>query len=495
MMEGRNAAWDLLELGHSLGAERTAYLFGGSNLTYGALKERSLRFASYLDARGVRPGERVLLVLPDTPAFVCAFLGAMLAGACPVPVNTTLKPSDYAFLLEDSGARLLLTVPGHPSLEAAGPDRPAVTCGDLGPPDLDEAPEGFAPRPADPAHPGFMLYSSGSTGNPKGVPHAQENLLVPHRTWGRVLELGPSDVVFSSSKLFFAYGLLASLALPLAAGAATALFPGKPGPGDAFDLMALHRPTAFFGVPTLYNAMLRVYEPAMKPFVPALCYSAGEALPPLLHEEWLRLAGREILDGIGSTEAFNVFVSNRKGRSRAGSAGQPVPGFEVRLVDDEGGDAPPGSEGHLLIRGEGLCRGYWNRPDKTREAMLPGGWLRTGDVFVEEGGFFSHRGRSDDMLKSGGQWVSPVRVEEELLRHPAVAECAVAARRAAGAEVVCAFVVPAPGAVPGKALDLEWRRFLLERLPQHMCPARFECVSELPRTSTGKVRRFVLRQG
>lgn len=495
MKDNRNAAWSLLEAGLAHGPERTAYLFGESALPYGELLDRSLKYAAFLDTRAIRPGDRVLLALPDTPAFVCGFLGAMLAGVCPVPVNTSLRARDYAFLVEDAGASLLFAVAGHPSLEAATEDCPAVVCDDLGPGGLDGFPAGFAPRPADEAHPGFMLYSSGSTGRPKGVPHRQEDLLAPSATWGRVLGLSRGDVVFSSSKLFFAYGLLANLALPLAAGAATVLFPGKPGPGDVFDLMARHTPSAFFGVPTLYGAMIRIFEPGMRASVPSLCFSAGEALPPILYEEWLRVTGREIVDGIGSTEAFNVFISNRRGASRPGSAGRVVPGFEARLVDDADRDVPSGSEGRLLVRGEGLCRGYWNRPDKTRETLLADGWVRTGDVFVEEDGFYAHRGRSDDMLKSGGQWVSPVRVEEALLRHPAVAECAVAARRVNGLDVICAFVVAAPGAAPGKALMLEWRKFLLGCLPEHMCPARFECVPELPKTATGKVQRFVLRQG
>lgn len=491
---GHNAAWSLLYADVTLDPARPAYILGDSVLTYGELRKRSLQFASFLDSCSVKPGDRVVLALPDTPAFVCGFLGTLLAGACPVAVNTFLKQEDYAFLLEDSGATLLLTTPGHPAVDAATQNCPVVLCEDFGPPGLDRLPSDFAPRMAGQGCPGFMLYSSGSTGRPKGVPHRQENLLVPPATWGRLLGLTSSDVILSSSKLFFAYGLLTSLVLPLAAGATTVLFPGKPGPGDVFDLMARRRPTAFFGVPTLYNMLIRTFEPPMKEIVPGLCFSAGEALPSLLHEEWGRITGREILDGIGSTEAFNVFISNRRGSSRPGSAGQVVPGFEARLVDDAGVDIPSGHEGHLLIRGEGLCRGYWNRPDKTRETMLDGGWVRTGDVFAERDGWFTHQGRSDDMLKSGGQWVSPVQVEEALLRHPDVAECAVASRRVNGLDVICAFVVPAASAIPGKGLTLEWRKFLLGCLPEHMCPARFECVPELPKTATGKVQRFVLRE-
>lgn len=494
MVQTCNAAWSLLHNGCSFGGENPAYVLGDSAVTYGMLHERSLRFAASLAASGVKPGDRVLIALPDTPAFVFAFLGAMVAGVCPVPVNTFLKTPEYAFMLDDSGAKRLFTTQDHAAAAAATEHCPAVFCGDYGPEDLEGCSSQFTPHQPAEDFPGFMLYSSGSTGRPKGVPHSHEDLLTPSGTWGNVLGLARPDVVLSSSKLFFAYGLLTSLALPLAVGAATVLHPGKPGPYDAFDLMAKHRPTAFFGVPTFYGMLIRAFEPAMKAIIPGLCFSAGEALPPLIHEEWARLTGREILDGIGSTEAFNVFICNRKGSSRPGSAGRLVPGFEARLVDDAGADVPAGSRGHLLIRGKGLSRNYWNRPDKTRETMLENGWVRTGDVFVEKDGWYAHQGRSDDMLKSGGQWVSPVQVEEALLRHPGVAECAVASRRMHGLDVICAFVVPAAAAPPEKTLKLEWRKFLQNSLPEHMCPAHFECVSELPKTATGKVQRFALRE-
>jgi len=494
MYDTGNAAWSLLNGSGTASPGKPAYLFGDLVLTYGLLRERSLRFASYLDTLGIMPGARVVLALPDTPAFVVAFLGSMIAGVCPVPVNSFLKASDYSFLVADSGAKSVVTVAGHASAFAAKADSPALLCGDFGPSDLDRFSPDFSPRLVGEDSPGFMLYSSGSTGRPKGVPHSHKDLLLPSATWGSMLGLMPSDVVLSSSKLFFAYGLLASLALPLAAGASTVLFPGKPGPYDVYDLMRKHRPTAFFGVPTLYNVMIRAFEPGMKDSIPGLCFSAGEALPALLYEEWARITGVKILDGIGSTEAFNVFISNRKGCSRPGSTGQVVPGYEARLVDDAGKSVHGSCKGHLLIRGESLTRGYWNRPDKTRETMLDDGWVRTGDVFTEQDGWFTHQGRSDDMLKSGGQWVSPIQVEEALLRHPAVAECAVAARKVNGLDLVCAFVVLAAGVTPGKTLELEWRKFLLSVLPEHMCPACFECLPELPKTATGKVQRFVLRE-
>lgn len=494
MRDGENAARAILDAGLAFGVERPAYLCGDAVLSYGELDARARRFAAFLATRAIAPGERVLLILPDTPAFAVAFLGAMLAGVCPVPLNTNLTAGDYAFLRDDAGARLVVTVAGHAALGAVTQAVQGVCCDDLGPPEIEGFSTGFAARPGHDALPGFMLYSTGSTGRPKGVPHHQRDLLIPAVTWGQLLGLSGRDVVFSSSKCFFAYGLLANLALRLGVGASVVLFPGKPGPGEVFDILAGRRPTAFFGVPTLYNMMIRTFEPGLRQHVPAICFSAGEALPGVLHEIWLELTGREILDGIGSTEAFNVFIANSKGASRAGFAGRPVPGFETRLVDDGGAEVAPGTEGNLLIRGPGLCRGYWNRPDKTRETMLEDGWMRTGDVCVEKDGWFAHLGRSDDMLKSGGQWVSPVAVEEALLRHPAVAECAVAARRVNGLDVVCAYVTPVPDAGPEKALGAAWREFLRACLPEHMCPALFVCVPQLPKTATGKVQRFKLRQ-
>jgi benzoate-CoA ligase len=490
-----NAAWELLRPNLERHPDKDAYVFGGEGIDYRRLREGAARFAGLLRDKGVAPGDRVVIVLPDTPAFVYAFLGAMLLGAVAVPVSTALAAGDYAFILADSGARALTVRPEHEAAGAAcaGP-LARILCGDHGPPELATVRNVDAPSLGDPDRLGCMLYTSGSTGKPKGVPHRHADLLVPAGTWGEVLGITPGDVVFSASKLYFAYGLLAGLILPLSAGATVVLYPDKPGAYELFAVIAERRPSVFFGVPTLYGLMIRAFDAAVRLDGLRLCVSAGEALPPVLFEEWKRLTGLELLDGIGSTEACNVFISNRPGRARAGTSGQVVPGHEVKLVGDAGQPVASGQRGHLLVRGESFARSYWNRPEKTRETMLADGFVRTGDVYVEQDGFYTHQGRSDDMIKAGAHWVSPVRIEEVLLTHPAVAEAAVAGCRVEGLERPCAFVIPKAGVTPGPPLSGDLRRYAKEKLPPYMCPVRFEFPLELPKTPTGKIQRFKLRQ-
>jgi len=275
------------------------------------------------------------------------------------------------------------------------------------------------------------------------------------------------------------------------------LFPAKPGPYELLAAIARHRPTLFFCVPTLYNLMLRAYEPGgadMDLSSLRLCDSAGEALPESLCRQWAQATGLEILDGIGSTEACNVFISNRPGAARCGASGVVVPGYEARLVDDAGQPVPEGAPGNLQVRGAGIFEGYWNRPEKTREAMLPGGWLATGDVYVCEDGVYSHRGRSDDMLKVGAYWVSPVQVEEGVRTHPAVLDCAVAGLTVEGLVRPCAHVLLRPGFMAGQKLAAEILRHARTVLPPQCCPVRVKFLDELPKTATGKVQRFRLRE-
>ena len=500
--------------------DKAAYLCGDDTLTHRALAAEAARFANLLRARGIGPGDRVALVLPDSLAYPKALLGALLLGAAPVPVSAMLSPQDYAFILADCQATALITWEDSPAAEGAR-DVPqtgvVLFCGSDGPWGLCDHSAEFAPVPPDDGAsggaPGFMLYSSGSSGRPKGVPHEQADLLGPARPWGsEVLCVTPDDVLFSASKMSFAYGLMSSLTLPLFFGATGVLFPGKPGPYELFAAIARHRPSLFFCVPTLYNIMLRAYEPG-QPGIDLssvrLCYSAGEALPASLCREWHVQTGVEILDGIGSTEAFNLFLSNRPGRVHCGASGEVLPGFETRLVQD-GGDgnsleAPDGTPGNLLIRGPGLATAYWQRPEKTAETMLPGGWLATGDVYVRENGVYTHQGRSDDMLKVGAHWVSPVQVEEALRLHPAVAECAVAGLRVEGLLRPCAHVVlresdtvqnQSQGHGQSQAqsrLGTEIIRHARGLLPAYMCPVRVEFHTDLPKTPTGKIQRFRLR--
>jgi len=501
MSEHANIAARLLNRNRNRCPHKAAYLCGDDTLTHLALAAEAARFANLLRGRGVMPGDRVLLVLPDSFAAVKAFLGTMLLSACPTPVSTLLSAEEYAFVLADSGARALICAEESPALDAAravpGVDC-VLPCGLDGPWGLADFSTGFEAAPPSPDGPGFMLYSSGSTGRPKGVPHAQADLLVPGKGWGGlVLGVRADDVIFSASKLSFAYGLESSVSLPLDAGATAVLMPGKPGPYELFETIARHRPSLFFCVPTLYSMLLRAYEPnAAETDLSSvrLCFSAGEALPEGLCRQWTRATGVEILDGIGSTEACNLFISNRPGQALCGSSGQVVPGYEARLVDDDGEGVSDGTPGNLHVRGEGICSAYWNRPGKTAETMLADGWLATGDVYVRDKGFYFHKGRSDDMLKIGAHWVSPVQVEEALREHPAVLDCAVAALAVEGLVRPCAHVVPRPGFEAGPKLAAELLRFARRSLPPPQCPVRVVLVDELPKTATGKVQRFRLRQ-
>lgn len=488
-----------LERNAALRPARAAFLCGDKALSHLALWAEARRFANMLRSRGVEPGQRVALVLPDSLAMPKAVLGTMLLGAVPVPAHATLTPADLAFIMGDCQAAALVTWDGSPACEALrlGAD-PAVValCGPDGPWSLPAMSSEFEAHP--PGHgPGFMLYSSGTTGRPKGVPHAAEDLLRPAASWGRgVLDYSEHDLGFSASKFSFAYGLMSSLSLPLFFGSASVLLEGAPAPLAVLEAIARRRPTVFFGVPTLYSLMARAWEPGapgMDLSSLRLCYSAGEALPEGLCRRWMDLSGVDILDGIGSTEAFNLFLSNFPGRVACGASGEPTPGFEARLVDESGAPVPDGTPGNLLVRGAGVCAGYWNRPEKTAETMLPGGWLATGDVYVHSGGRYTHQGRSDDMLKVGAYWVSPLRIEEALRGHGAVAECAVAGMRVEGLARPCAFVVVRPGFKADGELGGSIMRHARETLPVHMCPARVRFVDELPKTPTGKVRRFRLR--
>jgi len=504
MPQPENVAARLLAVNLARCPDKAAFLCGDDTLTHRALAADSARFANLLRARGVVPGDRVALVLPDSLAYPKAFLGAMLLGAAPVPVSAMLTPEEYAFILADCAATALVTWEDSPAAGGAR-DVPGVQtvlfCALDGPWGLSAHSTEFQPALPPEGSPGFMLYSSGSTGRPKGVPHAAANLLGPAQPWGsEILGVTAGDVLFSASKMSFAYGLMSSLTLPLFFGATGVLFPGKPGPYELFEAIGRHRPSLFFCVPTLYNLMLRAFEPgAAESDLSSLrlCYSAGEALPASLCREWTRQTGVEILDGIGSTEAFNLFVSNRRGRVHCGTSGEPVPGFETRLVAD-GGDGqspevPDATPGNLLIRGPGLCRAYWNRPEKTAETMLADGWLATGDVYVREGGVFTHQGRSDDMLKVGAHWVSPVQVEDALRTHPAVAECAVAGLRVEGLVRPCAHVVLKDPGQDKSRLGLELARHARGLLPPYMCPVRVDFHAVLPKTPTGKIQRFRLR--
>jgi benzoate-CoA ligase len=494
------------------------YVADDSVLTYSDVLDTVNRTGSALLELGLDPGQRLALLLLDTPDFPAVFFGAIKAGVVPVPLTTLLKASEYLYLLEDSRARgavvsasLLPSV--LPVLDQLHHLRHLIVAPDPYAPDTDlpPAPPGIAVhRLADlqaaaaaelaPAATGaddvcFWLYSSGTTGFPKGTVHLQHDMLVCAQTYARhVLQIASTDCTYSVAKLFFAYGLGNALYFPFSVGASTVLYPGRPEPEVVFDILSRYRPTIFYSVPTSYGALLAYPEapPAEALASLRLCISAGEALPAALLSRWQERYGLELLDGIGSTEVLQMFISNRPGEVVAGSTGRIVPGYGARIVDEDGADVPVGEVGDLLVRGDSICASYWNKPEQTR-ATIEGEWIRTGDKYrVDEQGYFWYQGRSDDMLKVGGIWVSPFEVEAAVLEHEAVQEVAVVGcEDDDGLVKPKAFVVLRPAAeAPDEA---ELKRFVKEQIALYKYPRWIEFVDELPKTATGKIQRYRLR--
>ncbi len=491
-----NAATSLLMQNLERNPDKTAFLCGNQSISYRQLNDQCRRFASLLTQQGIKPGERVLIVLPDTFAFPITFLGCLLAGVTAVAVSTVLRREDYQHILRDSNARLMVSAPGQETPIRAAEGICELLLGtadgafDLSGHAADQPP--YQPAGDEIA---FMMYSSGSTGTPKGIPHTHRDLLLTCKLVGKsIFGITSDDLIFSVSKFSFAYGLINSLVFPLYFGATAVIHPGKPDPAAILELIEQHKPTVLFSVPTIYTQLILSCSSETLQLPMRLCVSAGEALPASVFEEWQRLTGLEIVDGIGSTEMLYIFICNQPGDTRAGSAGRLVPGYRARLVDEHNNDVPSGTPGDLLIAGETAAPFYWNLPEKSAETMLGDGFIRTGDVFVEKEGYYYHHGRSDDMIKSGGQWVSPVPVEEALLRHPAVAECAVASVKAGSLFKPGAFIILAPGIEQSRELLKELRSHMQRQLPEYMCPARYSFVSDLPRTATGKIQRFMLRE-
>jgi benzoate-CoA ligase family protein len=488
--------------------ERPVFRYRGQRVTYKALAEQVNRAGRALAALGVEMEQRVLIALDDSPAFAAVFWGAAKLGAVAVPVNPATRPDELAFLLADTRARVAVVEPGlAPAVGAARPDNPwlraVLVAGHPAPPDalaldtcLEQASPDLDPAPTVGEDVLYWGYTSGSTGRPKAAVHLHEDFVAAADLVGvGVFGLRPDDLVLSVSKMSFAFGLGNSLYFPQRVGAASVLVEGRLEPAHVFEVIAAERPTVLFAVATVYARMLQV--PHVGPGALGslrLCVSSGEALPPAVFDAWRDRFGLELLDVVGSTEALHDFIANRPGTARRGSAGRVIPGFEARLVDDEGRPVPPGTVGHLLIKGPTTSPGYWHRRRRTQLTML-GEWLRTGDMFWQDAdGYFYFAGRADDMLKVGGRWVAPAEVEAVLVAHPAVLEAAVVGRPDADGLVrPAAFVVPAPGADSGPALAESLRAFARERLPAFKVPAWIEVVDELPKTVTGKVQRFRLR--
>jgi benzoate-CoA ligase family protein len=492
---------------------------GNERVTYAQLAEGVNRFGSSLrETLDVRPEERVLLLLLDGPAFASAFFGAVKIGAVPVPVNTLWKASDYRYVLRDSRARVLVVseellpeiaaiarieIPALRHIivagqaEQAGADR--ITFSDL----LARGSATLDPEPTSRDAPAFWLYSSGSTGAPKACVHLHHDMVICAELFARgVLDIGSADRCFSVAKLFFAYGLGNGLYFPLAVGATSVLWPGAPTAANVYTVIERHRPTLLFSVPTGYG-MLLAYADARRDGSGTACdlssvrlaVSAGEALPPALYERFKDRFGVDIIDGIGSTEALHMFISNRPGLIRPGSSGLVVPGYEARILDEDRRAVARGETGNLWVKGDSICACYWNQHEKTK-AALEGDWMRTGDKYTQdEDGFYWYAGRTDDMLKVGGLWVSPVEVENALIGHPAVQECGVVGREDHDTLVKpMAFVVLRAGHDATAPLAVELQQFVRSRLAEYKRPRWVAFVADLPKTATGKIQRYRLRE-
>jgi benzoate-CoA ligase len=499
--------------------DKAAFVDDSGALSFAELEDRVRRLAQALQALGLRREERILLLMHDSLDWPVSFLGALYAGLVPVAVNTLLPADDCAYLLEHSRAQavvvsgaLLPTLAG--ALGCASHEvqrilvsRPVADSSGLEVTDLETLIHAHLPasRPAGTGadDPAFWLYSSGSTGRPKGTVHTHANLFWTAQLYGRnVLQLTEQDVCFSAAKLFFAYGLGNALSFPLSVGATTLLMGERPTPEAIFKRwrgeVGGFRPTVFFGAPTGFAAILASEQlPARDATALRLVSSAGEALPAELGERFKRHFGVDIVDGIGSTEMLHIFLSNRPERVRYGTTGWPVPGYSVELRDEHGAAVPDGELGDLYIQGPSAALLYWGNREKTRETFQ-GAWTKSGDKYVRnEDGSYTYGGRSDDMIKVSGIYVSPFEVESTLAQHPSVLEAAVIGTEdAQGLIKSKAFVVlkssTAGEAGPGVTED-ELKAFVKQRLAPHKYPRFIEFVLELPKTATGKIQRFRLR--
>lgn len=502
---------------------------GDERVTYLQLLENTNRVGNLLLALGVRPEERVLLLLLDTPEFLYSFFGAIKVGAVAVPVNTQAKPQEYEYILNDCRARVaIVSEPLLPHLQSIPRGRrhylQDIIVSEVKSPVL-QAPA----SPASPAQdqiwdahhslqalmatasvelqaaltskdePAFWLYSSGSTGAPKGCVHLHHDMVVCSELYAKgILHMNESDRCFSVARLFFAYGLGNAGYFPLGCGATTILDPARPTSKTIYAAIETYRPTLFFSVPTNYAALLAHQGEGGREFDLSSvrhAISAGEALPAPLFHRFKERFGVEILDSLGSTETLQMVIANRPGEVKPGSSGKIIPGYEARLVDENGDDVPINEIGDLLIKGDSTCSCYWNKHEKTQETFV-GGWFRTGDkYFQDEDGYYWYAGRANDLFKVNGLWLSPVEVESALMAHPAVSEAAVIAREDHdGLTKPAAFVVLHAAFAPSEQLGGELQELVGQKIGGYKRPRWIEFLAEIPKTATGKLQRFKLRE-
>ena len=502
-----NAAVDLVERNLAARAGKLAYVDDAGQYTFAELSERVNRFGGGLLSLGLQMEQRVLIAMHDTIDWPVAFLGAIKAGIVPIAVNTLLTTRDYEFMLADSRAQALLVSEAlYPQFEPLIGKLPFLRHVIVSGADAkghaafrDVLAKGrmeLAPAPTTRDDVCFWLYSSGSTGMPKGTVHVHSSMVVTAELYARgTIGLNESDVCYSAAKLFFAYGLGNALSFPLAVGATTILMAERPTPAAVFKRLTQGKPTVFYGVPTLYAAMLAdAGFPDRDALSIRMCVSAGEALPPQIAKGFKQKTGVEVMDGIGSTEMLHIFLANRPGDVRYGTTGKAVPGYSLRLVDDHGEPVKQGELGELQISGPTSAAHYWNNLQKSRNTFA-GNWTRSGDKYLQDAdGYYVYGGRSDDMLKVGGIYVSPAEVEAALVSNDAVLEAAVVGAEDENRLVKPkAYVVLKPGRTASEQLKSELQQHVKDRLAPYKYPRWIEFIGELPKTATGKIQRFKLR--
>lgn len=491
--------------------DKVAVYWEDKSYRYADMAQMASQIGNALLDLGMAAGERVLMLLQDTPHFPATFFGAMRAGLVPIPTNTVLPADNYQYFLQDSEAQaIVVSAPLYPKIASIRANCPTLkhvivvggeseilrgTQNDMDFDDLIGAASPLLePAPTSPTDQAFWLYSSGSTGFPKGVVHLHKDIRYTTENYGKqVLGITEDDICFSASKAFHAYGLGNNVSFPYSVGASTVFLTGRPTPDRVYATIEKYRPTLFFTAPTLYTAMLAKYNSADMSSI-RLCISAAEALQPEVYRQWKEKFSIDILDGIGSTEMLHIFISNREGDVVAGSSGLPVPGYELKIEDFEGNPVAQGYAGNLLVKGGSAAAYYWNRPEKTAHTMR-GEWIFTGDRYhQDENGYYFYEGRSDDMFKVSGQWVSPIEVENTLMEHPAVLECAVVITKdQKGLQRTKACIILAEGYQASDELTKDMQTYVKSKMAPYKYPRIVQYFDDLPKTATGKIQRFKLR--
>jgi benzoate-CoA ligase family protein len=496
-MQAKPSLLDYLAENAQRNPDRTLVHYQDRRITFQQLEERATRCRGALAGLGVRHGDRVALVMHDCPEMMIAMLAVMGLGAIVVPCSTMLKPAELEYMLADCGAKLVIVTPEHAD-NARAAKAPRIV---VAPDELNALIDRAQPAPPgkfDRDTPCLILYTSGSTGSPKGAVHLHDHFSETiERVARNVYGLQPDDRVFSSSRLFFAYGLGNSFSFPIGMGAQVVLCSERPTPQLIAELFRRHRPTIFFAVPAVFRALIEYTRQGNKLETGSLrfCVSAGEVLPAATWHEWKQASGADILEGLGTTELLHCFIHNSPGRYRPGSSGRALDGYEVRLADEHGAIVDGAGRGRLQVKGHSAIPYYLNKPEKTAE-LIRDGWVSTGDIYRrDEDGFYWFEGRSDDLFKCSGMWVSPGEVEESVITHPAVLEAAVVAESDdKGATIAAAYVALRPGNSADDALATRIMEHAAKSLPRYKRPQRIHFMDALPRTATGKVQRFKLRQ-